>query len=233
MDSDSLEVVLDYLNRHDVTDGRIYATLAPTNTVRLGSLLIRFQRIANATYSKNSKRPKHKKDWVPQQRRAKGRCFERMMKAFLPPIFAKWERVQTPTNELDILLVLGPRCRFFPALRDWGICAICECKSNTDTFSVTWVDKLAGVLDKHKATVGLVMSQRAPGAKGNGARSWRSLQDYAITGRTIMLVDLEDIQRCIDGENALNLVCTRYTESKLRLKKYRLIAPKQDSQVSV
>lgn len=148
-----------------------------------------------------------------------------MMKALLPPIFNKWERIQTPTNEIDILLVLGPRCRFFPALRDWGAYSICECKSNEDTFSVTWVDKLAGVLEKHGATVGLVMSQRTPKGRGNAGRALRSLQDYAIAGRIIVLVDLTDIQRCIAGENALHLVCTRYVETRLRLKKYRLIAP--------
>lgn len=42
MDPDSLEAVLEYLNQNDVTDERIYATLAPINTARLQSLLNRF-----------------------------------------------------------------------------------------------------------------------------------------------------------------------------------------------
>jgi hypothetical protein len=41
---------------------------------------------------------------------------------------------------------------------DTGYYCICECKSNEDKFSVTWVDQLAGVLDKHNAKVGLVMT---------------------------------------------------------------------------
>jgi hypothetical protein len=222
MEINSLEAVLEYLNKNEITDERIYATLAPTNIARLQALLKRFTQVAGAKHNKSG--AKKKMAWTAQQRRLKGRCFEQMMKTLLPPVFSKWDRVQTPTNELDILLVLGPRTRFFPALQEWGAYCICECKSNTNTFSVTWVDKLAGVLQKHGACVGFVMSQRTPKAMGNAGRALQSLRDYAILGQTIILVDLSDVQRCIDGHNALSLICTRYVETRLRLKKYRLIA---------
>lgn len=222
MHPDSLEAALNILLQNDVNDDFLYARLAPSHPDRVKFHLDRFNRVV--TQPRPAGSPKSDKQWTNQRNRIKGRCFELMMKSLLPKIFQKWDRIQTDTNELDILLELGPTCSMFPALREWGALSICECKSNKDTFSVTWVDKLAGVLDKHTAKVGIVMGTRAPNGRGNSSRALQSVRFYAIKNRTIVILDLADVQKCLNGENALKLIVRRYLEVKSGIAKYRLLA---------
>jgi hypothetical protein len=222
MHPDSLAAALDFIVKNNVDHDVLYAQLAPSNLARVRHYLRRFQAILALTYPAASS--KTKRSWTAQQNNLKGRCFEQIMRSLLPTVFQTWQRIQTPTNELDILVELGPKCGFFPSLREWGTHSICECKSNQDTFSVTWVDKLAGVLDKHAARVGIVMGTRAPLKKGNGQRALESIRLYAIKNRTIIVVDLNDVNRCLNGENALKLIVRRYLEIRTGTEKYRLLS---------
>jgi len=221
MHPDSLKAALDYIVTNNVDHDVLYSQLAPSDTAKVRRYRTRFMSIVAKTYPANSS--KSRRSWISQQNGLKGRCFEHMMRSLLPTVFQTWERIQTDTNELDILIEHGPMCSFFPSLREWGTHSICECKSNKDTFSVTWVDKLAGVLDKHAARVGIVMGTRAPQTRGNGQRALESIRMYAITNRTIIVLDLADVERCLNGENALKLISRRYIEIRTGTQKYRLI----------
>jgi hypothetical protein len=222
MHPDSLAAALDFIVKNNVDHDCLYAQLAPSNLARVQRYLRRFDSIRAKAQPVTS--PKSKRSWIAQQNNLKGRCFEQVMRSLLPTVFQTWSRIQTPTNELDILVELGPKCGFFPSLREWGSHSICECKSNQDTFSVTWVDKLAGVLDKHAARVGIVMGTRAPRNKGNGRRALESIRLYAIKNRTIIILDLDDVNRCLGGANALKLIVRRYIEIRTGTEKYRLLS---------
>lgn len=222
MHPDSLTAALDFIVKNNIDHDVLYAQLAPARLTSVRHYLLRFESILAKTRPATS--PKSMGSWRSQQNNLKGRCFEQIMRSLLPTVFQTWQRIQTPTNELDILVELGPKCGFFPCLREWGAYSICECKSNQDTFSVTWVDKLAGVLDKHGAKVGIVMGTRAPQKKGNGRRALESIRLYAIKNRTIIVLDLEDVNRCLNGENALKLIVRRYIEIRVGTEKYRLLA---------
>lgn len=222
MHPDSLAAALDFMVKNNVDHDFLYEKLAPSNLAGVRHYLSRFESIRAKIRPVTS--PKTKGSWRAQQNNLKGRCFEQILQSLLPTVFQTWARIQTPTNELDILVELGPKCGFFPSLREWGVYAICECKSNQDTFSVTWVDKLAGVLDKHAARVGIVMGTRAPQKKGNGRRALESIRLYAIKNRTIVVIDLDDVKRCLGGENALKLIVRRYMEIRVGTEKYRLLS---------
>ncbi len=218
---DSLKAALEYIVANDVDDDALYRELAPSDVATVRRYMLRFRAIVAKVRPPDSN--KSKRAWISQQNRLKGRCFELMMRSLLPNVFQTWDRIQTDTNELDILVEHGPKTSFFPALREWGTHSICECKSNRDTFSVTWVDKLAGVLEIHGARVGIVMGTRAPQTRGNGQRAIETIRMYAVRNRTIVVLDLSDVERCLNGENALRLISRRYIEIRTGTKKYRLI----------
>lgn len=218
-DPDSLDTFLDYMIQNGVDDDRIYAYLAPPNLVALRRSLTRFQ------WAECAQRPStiSAKVWVGKQNRVKGRCFERIMKALLPRIFTTWDRVQTTTNEIDILVGLGPTSLFVPALREWGACFICECKSERGHFSVTWVDKLATVLQIHGTKVGVILSASGPKKTGNGRRAIEKIRLLAVLQQFIVPLDLGDVARCMNGTNGLRLLVTRYLETKLGIERTRLL----------
>jgi hypothetical protein len=68
------------------------------------------------------------------------------------------------------------------------------------------------------------MGTRAPQNKGNGRRALESIRLYAIKNRTIIVLDLEDVNRCLSGENALKLMVRRYIEIRTGTEKYRLLS---------
>jgi hypothetical protein len=146
-----------------------------------------------------------------------------MLKSAKP--FTSWHSVHSSTNELDWLVQMGPTAQYLPALREWGTHVICECKFSKDYVTVTWVDKLNSVLQKHGASVGILMSSRGMTNRGKGAAAKISVRLYsAMTpSRVIISFDLEDIRACATGANFLQLLSQRYVEARTGADRLRLI----------
>jgi hypothetical protein len=216
---DTLQTFLEFMVKNGVDDDRIYAYLAKPNVVAIRRHLGRFQRVESAPRSQAVSA----KDWIIKQNRVKGKCFEQIMKALIPRMFSTWVRVQTTTNEIDVLVGLGPTSLFVPALREWGVSFICECKSERGHFSVTWVDKLSTVLETHGTKVGVILSASGPKKTGNGRRAIDKIRLLAVLQKFIVTLDLDDVTRCLNGTNSLRLLTTRYMETKMGIERTRLL----------
>jgi hypothetical protein len=213
-DSDTLESVLQYLYNNRVTDDRIYSCVVPIDAAKLSFAVKRFTGIESASAA-NRAADKSQATWTTQKNRLKGKCYEKVMRILLPTgtTFTTWNRVQTTTNEIDILVGLGPQSKWFPLFNDWGTHFICECKSEKGHFSVSWVDKLFAILSTHNSHAGVILSKKAPSKTGNGRRALDKIRMLAILKKVILVLDMTDVQQCVQGTHILPLLQQRYIET--------------------
>jgi hypothetical protein len=209
---DSLEQFLRYMTENNIDDDRIYAYLCNVNIANLTKTLRRYDRVMNAIRPRTTTA----KDWKQKQRNLKGRLFEKLLGVLLGGTrpFTTWSRVQTPTNELDWLVQLGPMAQFVPALRLWGTHFMCECKSEDVYVSVTWVQKLAEIIQNHGASVALLLSMRGLAVKGNAKRAVNAIQLLSVQNKVIVCLDFEDVRQCVTGTNFLRLLSQQYTAAR-------------------
>lgn len=229
---DSLEAVLDYLAQNNTDDDKIYQSLAQLDAVRLRRTMRGLARVEAAAWrARKTPRPKGKRDkaaFEGQRSALKGRLYEQLVKLVVDGVqcFASVANVHSSTNELDILVVLGPRALWVPAMREWGSHCVCECKYHNSHISTDWVTKLNTVLQTHHARVGLLFSRKGVAATGRGTHIRHALQLLAAgrDPRFIIPLTWDDLMRCTDGENFLKLVVHRYIEITAGLERLGLAA---------
>ncbi len=227
--SDSLDTLLHYLSSHQIDDPKIYNHLCTRDTRRLNSLL----RALNRTERAQHKPTKHRsrassRSFKSYQSGLKGKIYEQIAKEILSSVkcFTASTNVQTTTNEIDILVELGPSATWVPALRLWGSHFVCECKFHDTHLTTTWVGKLNTVLQTHNVSVGLLISKKGIAGTGRGTQIHHLLQLLAVAtpARFIIPIDFSDIQRYLTGENILSLITRRYVEAKSGIAKFATLA---------
>lgn len=223
--ADSLDTLLHFMATNEIDDPKIYRHLCPSTPHRLSRLVKALDRINNATYVPNTfKACTSAKSFKSHQSRLKGKVFEAITKEVLASVkcFSVTPNVQTNTNEIDILVALGPTSSCVPALRMWGTHFVCECKFHDTHVTTTWVGKLNTVLQTHSATVGLLISKKGIASAGRGTQIHHQLQILAISPQPkfIIPIDFSDLQRCIAGENILSLVISRFIEARAGVAKF-------------
>lgn len=222
---DSLTQVLEFLFEHDANDDLLYSHLERIDGPRLRKIIDRLGRVDAATVRGAAKA---KKAFEGQRSALKGRLYEQLVVAIVDGVqcFISWSNVQTTTNELDVLVMLGPRSRWIPAMRDWGSHCICECKYHATHVSTNWVSKLNTVLQTHGASVGILFSKKGVATKGRGTQVRHTLQLLAAgpTPRFIICLDWADLVACANGERFLPTVAARYIEARAGLERLNLAA---------
>lgn len=223
--TDSLDTLLQFMAANEIDDPKIYRHLCPSTPRRLERLVRALDRISNATYQPNTfKACTSVKSFKSYQSRLKGKVFEAITREVIDSVkcFSVTPNVQTNTNEIDILVALGPTSSWVPALRMWGTHFICECKFHETHVSNTWVSKLNTVLQTHGATVGLLISKKGIASTGRGTAIHHQLQMLAISpqARFVIPIDFSDIQRCIAGDNILSLIVSRFIEARVGIAKF-------------
>ena len=221
---DTLERWLTFMEQNNIDDDRIYANLAKIDSVRLKKWLSRLDRVEQLKCGPSKKR----KEFEGQRSRVKGALYEKIVDTVVRGVscFQSWTNVQSSTNELDILVVLGPRAVFIPALRKWGSHCICECKYHTSYVKTDWVTKLNTVLQTHNANVGVLFSRKGLSRGGPSARVRHQLQLLAVSAqaRFIVCFSREDLVECTNGTNFLRLLVSRFVEMQIGAEKLALLA---------
>jgi hypothetical protein len=215
--ADSFEQALEYMNTQQVDDAKIYSFLSQVDTARVACWLSRLDRVVAA------KKPDDPsitdKKWTGRKNAIKGKIFERLVGAILCGIkgFDTWKDVTTTTNQLDMLVHLGPTAQFSPALREWGTHFICECKFEDKAIGVTWIGKLNTVLQSHLARVGVFVSRRGIANGGPGKKARNLIRTLALMtpSRFILSLDRPDLERCIAGQNLAELLSRKYVGTKI------------------
>lgn len=215
MNSDSLDFLIEQLTLNDIDDDKIFTHFCNINKQKLKAKLKALQKISDLEYKPGGKWPS-KKSFESDRNARKGKLFELLAGEILRGIkcFTLFHNVHTSTNEIDILVSLGPSANFVPALRLWGTHFICECKFHQTYISTSWVDKLRGVMQKHGANTSLLISKKGIAKHGPGAGIRQSLQLYAAMAPSayILPLDFDDLLSCVNGENLLQLINKRHIE---------------------
>jgi hypothetical protein len=221
----TLDQFLEFGIRHNIEDPRIYEYLTgPIDQAAIDEAVAKIDEINN--------RPKPSgmsaKSFESLKNQLKGDEFEKLVGLVLKTVkpFEAWNKVPTPLNELDWLVLLGPTANYHPSIREWGTHFICECKFGAQTVSVTWIGKLNTVLETHSATVGLLMSSKGIAKKGRSSAVRYQLQMLAAKtpSRIIVCLNTEEIRSSLADRKFLQLITRRYVEAKVGAAPLRTIA---------
>ena len=221
---DSLDAYLDFMVKHNIDDAKIYSHFAQIDVQRLGMLLRRLERVEDA----RPPRGRRATSFRAKQSNLKGRIYEQLVETLVSGVrcFETWTRVGSSTNELDILVVLGPSAKHVPAMRSWDTHCICECKYHSTYVQNDWVSKFNTVLQTHGAHVGLLFSRKGIASAGNGVKIRTLLQMLANSASPtfIMSIDWNDLLECAGGKNFLQLISERFVEIRVGSRKFGLVA---------
>jgi hypothetical protein len=211
----SLDKVLDFLQRHNINDERIYEFLTnPADENSIAKWTNRIERIDGA------KKPAGitPRTWVGKKNKLRGACFEKLTGFVLQTVkpFTSWNRVHTAINEIDWLVQIGPTAHFLPVMRNWGSYCVCECKFGVQAVSVSWVGKLNTTLQTHGASVGLLVSSKGLSRKGRGSAVRTQLQVLAAMtpSRVILCLNIGEIRSSLSQRRFLQLITGRFIEAK-------------------
>ena len=208
------------MNTQQVDDAKIYSFLSQVDTARVACWLSRLDRVVAA------KKPDDPsitdKKWTGRKNAIKGKIFERLVGAILCGIkgFDTWKDVTTTTNQLDMLVHLGPTAQFSPALREWGTALHLRMQVRRQS---DWRD-----LDREVEygpskppcpSWGIRQPKRdcERGTRQEGPQSDqdpRSNRD-AISVLSCLWID-PDLEKCIAGQNLAELLSRKYVGTKNR-----------------
>lgn len=222
--TDSLDTYLDFLTTHNIDDDALYDHMCQVNTHRLGVLLSRLKRVEAMT----APRGKAGARFNSKRNNLKGRLYESVVKVLVDGVscFQSYTRVITSTNEIDILVQLGPSALFVPSLRLWGTHYICECKFHSTYVKNDWISKLNTVLETHSSSVGVLFSRKGVADRGNGAKVRTALQFLANKATPVFIItfDWSDLEACVAGENFLKIISERFISIRTGSKRLDLLA---------
>jgi hypothetical protein len=127
-------------------------------------------------------------------------------------------RARTNSGEFDIVVSVSAAVADFRS--ELGRYFVCECKDITDAAaSFTDIAKFCRVLDSVKAKFGVIFSPTGHSGKGQFRDADREIQKlYQDRGIVIVVVDDDDIEQVIKGENFIELLREKYEEVRLDLK---------------
>lgn len=225
---DGIDTLLKFMHANNIDDDRIYSHLCPTASSRLARLLKCVERVSKAKYRPKAFNFNSEKSFRSAQGRLKGKIFEAVTTELLSSVscFKTYTNIQTTTNEIDVLVEVGPTGLFAPALRDWGTHFVCECKFHESHVSTTWVGKLATLLQLHNAKVGLLISKKGIAPSGRGANIHHHIQMIGVSAlqKIILPIDFSDIERCANGENILHMIVRRFIEARSAIAKFSVLS---------
>jgi hypothetical protein len=198
----------------------------PVDPKRFGDLLKRIDFVVNAKRPNGSK--KKKKTWLAQQNKLKGDLFENLVGLVLKSstVFDAYHSVQTSTNELDWLVMLGPFHVYIPVLRTWGTHFICECKMTKKALDTNWVTRLYALTQTHNTRVAVLLTAKEAGNKGNSSRTLTSIREYSLIPSPgfILRISLGEIETCVVlGQSILEIISEKYMQLALRTERLRIL----------
>ena len=224
----SVEDLLLFLQTHGSSNAAIYNLIyEKVDAARFNQLYTRIERVeaaqrpADGTYTVGS--------WRSRQSDTKARIFEELVGLFLRASkpFQAYNRLNTPTNEIDWLVVFGPLQNTVPSFREWGPHFICECKFTKGNVKSEWVGKLNTLLQTHGACVAILISHKViQGSRGEAAQAKRLAQDLSImeNPKFILSISFDDLNNCVaTNQNFIHMLNLRYTELRSRINRLKLL----------
>ncbi|MCD2370828.1 acetylglutamate semialdehyde dehydrogenase [Bacillus sp. BS3(2021)] len=138
-------------------------------------------------------------------------------------VFEVLENIHTSTNEIDQIITLNSKGRFF---REQGILDLkfdtflAECKNYNKKIGVTWVGKFWSLLNSSCTTLGIMFSYH--GLTGSGWRDSVGLTKKIYTAKEnprekihIIDINITDFEKISEGTSLLNLIFAKINALKL------------------
>ena len=198
----------------------------PVDKSLFQNLLASIEAVTNAEQPAGSLLTK--RQWTSQQNNQKGDLFEKLVGLVLSScsVFDNHHSVQTSTNELDWLVLLGPFHVYVPVMRTWGTHFICECKMTKAALDTNWVTRLYALTQTHNTRVAVLLTAKAAGNKGNTQRTLTSIREYSLIPSPgfILRISLGELEECVNrGRTILELISEKYMQLALRTDRLRLL----------
>jgi len=198
----------------------------PVDKNQFQNLLAQIEAVTNAQRPDDSLLTK--RQWTSQQNNQKGDLFEELVGMVLSScsVFDNHHSVQTSTNELDWLVLLGPFHVYVPVMRTWGTHFICECKMTKAALDTNWVTRLYALTQTHNTRVAVLLTAKAAGNKGNTQRTLTSIREYSLIPSPgfILRISLGELEECVNlGRTILELISEKYMQLALRTDRLRLL----------
>jgi hypothetical protein len=207
----SMISIIDYLRTNPVENADVYALLDRTDRARLSQLLSDVDAVDASKFDKTVHVGKTAKQFESEKSGKKGKLFEEITKTFLSGVacFDVHPNVVTSTNQLDVLVTLGPWAYAVPIFHQWGTHFVCECKFEDRGIAVEWLQKLESLLGTHGAKVGLLISKK-PASKGTRGNIPHKLQLFAMKGVYIICISRQDLDKIAGGAALIPMIVERY-----------------------
>lgn len=207
----SLLSIIEYMRKNPVDNADVYALLDRTDRVALSKLLADVDIIDSLQYDRAIHVGKTSRQFETEKSGKKGKIFEEIAKNFLSGVacFEVSPNIVTATNQLDVLVTLGPWSNAVPIFQKWGTHFVCECKFHDKGVSIEWIQKLESLIGTHGAKVGLLVSKKPP-SKTSRANIPHALQLYAMKGVYIICISRNDLDKIAAGEGLISIIVSRY-----------------------
>lgn len=207
----SLLSIIEYMKKNPVDNADVYALLDRTDRVALSKLLADIDAVDALKYDRAIHVGKTSRQFETEKSGKKGKIFEEIAKNFLSGVacFEVSPNIVTSTNQLDVLVTLGPWSNAVPIFQKWGTHFVCECKFHDKGVSIEWIQKLESLLGTHGANVGLLVSKKPPSKTSRGNIP-HALQLYAMKGVYIICISRNDLDKIAAGEGLISIIVKRY-----------------------
>jgi hypothetical protein len=212
----SLATIVDFLRKKPVESSDIYALLDRTDRSLLARLLTEVDAIDATVFDKAANPGKTAKQFETEKSGKKGKVFEEIAKTFLSGVtcFDVNPNIVSSTNQIDVLVTLGPMALAVPIFHKWGTHFVCECKFHNKGVSIEWIQKLESLLGTHGANVGILVSKK-PISKGTRGNIAHALQLYAMKGVYIICLSREDLDKCAAGDGLIPMLVNRFVSVQM------------------
>jgi hypothetical protein len=220
----TLDQYLDFMNSNNVDDPAIFEHLTATiDHNKVAALIAQI----DAINAKTKPASMSAKAWEGQINSEKGALFEELGGLVLKSVkpFTSWSNVNTPINEIDWLVQIGPTGKHLTAIREWGTHFICECKFVNKSVNVTWLGKLRSVIQTHGANVAILMSSKGVSKKGRSSAVRYTIQMYAVMPHPVVIIclNMEEVKASLASRKFLQLISQRFVEAKAGVKPLQAI----------
>ncbi|MCW1927363.1 restriction endonuclease [Bhargavaea beijingensis] len=145
-----------------------------------------------------------------QSTQRKGEALENIVSYIMEKsvVFEVIQNVRTSSNEIDLLIRLNERGRFFKAqgLLTFEDKLIAECKNYEGRVSVTWVGKFSSLMNYTRNNLGIMFSYH--GLTGSGWKDAEGLTKKLYLGESAKIIDfnISDFELLASGESFIKII---------------------------
>lgn len=217
----TMEDLIAFVAKNEINDARLWNHLDCTDGAKLSSLLDQLDSVDAEIFDTALHAPMTKKQFETDKSARKGKLFEDFSAALLSGIkcFGVHSNVTSATNQLDLLVKMGPASTLIPAFKKWGTHFVCECKFHESGVSNTWLNKLNSILQLHGANVGILIAKKGMTRVGRAGNLYHLIQLMAMKDTFILVFSRDELRKSAKNGTVLQSLVDKFIASQMGIAK--------------